>query len=367
MKRIILIASLLVASYSVKAQLRVDSLGCTQMGGNILPAYYNTTRAYDATINGSKSLGSLYIRNFSNSASRYGLNVDLETSDSTAIGVNSWAIGDMSSTNLTCGIKGIATVGCHIIGVAGGVEDAPATISCIGVCGSMGYNVYLPTTGMNYYAGYFQGDVRATGSIYGTLLSPSSVSTDENGTTLVATSGDTLSVTDRLVQVGLLQMERNSQDGSLAANRREDDEVMEINLLEPEKRKTISSSQKGEYTQTRFSAVSYGLAADQLQEVFPELVYEDEDGNYSINYIEMVPLLVQSIRELSAEVGNLRQQLGLEKTVKKAPQQASSVGNAEEAETDIQRNISYDLSGRRTANNQQRGIHIQDGKKVVTK
>ncbi len=48
--------------------------------------------------------------------------------------------------------------------------------------------------------------------------------------------------------------------------------------------------------------VHYGLAADQLKEVYPELVYEDDKGNACINYVEMVPLLVQSINELQARI-----------------------------------------------------------------
>lgn len=47
------------------------------------------------------------------------------------------------------------------------------------------------------------------------------------------------------------------------------------------------------------SRASYGLAADQVREVFPELVIEDEHGDPCINYVEMVPLLVQTIKELN--------------------------------------------------------------------
>lgn len=77
--------------------------------------------------------------------------------------------------------------------------------------------------------------------------------------------------------------------------------------------------------QTKLSPISYGLAADQLKEVYPELVYEDKEGNYSINYIEMVPLLVQSIKELSAKVTTLEEQLGIKDSSKKAKQQATGI------------------------------------------
>lgn len=38
----------------------------------------------------------------------------------------------------------------------------------------------------------------------------------------------------------------------------------------------------------------YGLDGAQLKAVFPELVDEDSQGNYRINYSEMVPLLLCS-------------------------------------------------------------------------
>ena len=69
------------------------------------------------------------------------------------------------------------------------------------------------------------------------------------------------------------------------------------------------------------SSIQYGLAADQLKAVYPELVYEDENGNVSINYVEMVPLLVQSINELSAKVAELEGN-----SAKKAKAKAETTG-----------------------------------------
>ena len=50
----------------------------------------------------------------------------------------------------------------------------------------------------------------------------------------------------------------------------------------------------------------YSLSADELEAIFPDLVYENEDGSKSINYVEMVPILVQAIGELKAEINELR-------------------------------------------------------------
>ncbi len=66
----------------------------------------------------------------------------------------------------------------------------------------------------------------------------------------------------------------------------------------------------------------YGLDAEELEEVFPDLVYDNEDGTKSINYVEMVPILVQAINELKSEIDVLK---GNDDNVKKAKSQATNI------------------------------------------
>lgn len=49
----------------------------------------------------------------------------------------------------------------------------------------------------------------------------------------------------------------------------------------------------------------YGLIAQELQEIYPDLVYEKGDGYLSINYIEIIPLLIGTIQELTLKVDEL--------------------------------------------------------------
>ena len=67
----------------------------------------------------------------------------------------------------------------------------------------------------------------------------------------------------------------------------------------------------------------YGIDGEQLKNEFPELVDEDLHGNFHINYSEMVPLLLQSIRELSSRVRELEGN----NTVVKRNSQAMSIEN----------------------------------------
>ena len=52
--------------------------------------------------------------------------------------------------------------------------------------------------------------------------------------------------------------------------------------------------------------MQYELDAYQLKKFYPNLVQEDSYGNVSINYVEMVPLLVKAINELSSELAELK-------------------------------------------------------------
>ena len=53
----------------------------------------------------------------------------------------------------------------------------------------------------------------------------------------------------------------------------------------------------------------YGLSGQEIMEIYPNLVSINQDGYLSINYVEMIPLLIQSIQELKAELDKTNAQL----------------------------------------------------------
>ena len=64
----------------------------------------------------------------------------------------------------------------------------------------------------------------------------------------------------------------------------------------------------GGYTfdRTDISATQTGVIAQEVQEVLPEAVIEDENGMLSVNYGSMVGILIESIKELKAEIEELK-------------------------------------------------------------
>lgn len=61
--------------------------------------------------------------------------------------------------------------------------------------------------------------------------------------------------------------------------------------------------------ETSTATPAFGLLADEVQLVYPELVRVDSLGNKQVDYAGLIPLLIQTVQHLSAEVGVLQQTL----------------------------------------------------------
>lgn len=310
-----------------KAQLVVNQWG--RVGIN------NSSPSSNLAIGGSSSNNSnsivricpqegsgLYIEtNNASNTFQYGLNiVSYLRNDTTTCGIH---INQMNATNNNA--FGIRSIGgsstAYSYGVYGGSNN-PSTGKGAGIFGCAGNVFSFLHTG--FYAGYFRGDVRVTGTLYGTLLTPSeSANSSSSAANVVQTfrmDGENVedeSVSEKLQQVQLLQFYRSPDENKLSETEIEEQRkaIREARLAEKEEQgETMSSTEQGamvaedfdeeimtEIPQTKLATVKYGLAADQLKAVYPELVYEDADGNVSINYIEMIPLLVQAVNEVKTE------------------------------------------------------------------
>ena len=64
---------------------------------------------------------------------------------------------------------------------------------------------------------------------------------------------------------------------------------------------------KKELNPLKTDSIEYGLIAQELEEVLPELVHPIYDGEYkSIDYVKIVPLLIGAIKELQLEINELK-------------------------------------------------------------
>lgn len=155
-----------------------------------------------------------------------------------------------SSSPFYAGILGIAAKG---IGVYGTVSSSLISLPNSWTEGN--------------YAGYFNGNVKVTGTL----------------TAQTVTQTSDARVKENIVSLNT----RNA-----------------VNLLA--RLNPVAYTFKKDSSTTIFSETEarlhYGLIAQELQAIAPELVYEDGAGNLSVNYIELIPILIKTVQDLSAKV-----------------------------------------------------------------
>ena len=268
MKRLSIFIAFIGLSLTASAQLKVDSLG----------------KVYIQKDADSKRV-SLSVGNNPNSNleddygidSKFGLNV--QTHDS---GQKDFCIGILSEANLT------RTDG-HAIGVWGqgtGTQNnnfgVLGTINPYqngaGICGTTegGY----PPPFQGYYAGYFYGDTYVDGSL---------------------TTCDFYNLSDIRLKTNILPLEKSGTRQDRTLDKIQSINVITYNLKRPTKGEN-ASERRTKYDEKRH----YGVSAQELREIFPNLVQEGQDGYLAVSYTEMVPLLLQCIKELKQEVDKFK-------------------------------------------------------------
>ena len=89
--------------------------------------------------------------------------------------------------------------------------------------------------------------------------------------------------------------------------------IIEYNLAYPVKNEK-SDSQSTHFkddtgpSELELNRRHYGVSAQQLQEIYPDLVLEGQDGYLAVNYVELVPILIRSIQELKQELDEMKGQ-----------------------------------------------------------
>lgn len=301
MKKLIITAIVLICGLSSNAQLRVNK------NGNVSIQTNNTPMSSLTIYGEGDSNFKIHSKSNKNGIFCGVMNSDINWSNAAEFRSS---VGSNKSFNV--GVKGDATSLGHfnantgrafgVLGDAGFASDGWN----YGVFGRLsgtknGAAIYGTTDQTSNgtqlygrYAGYFCGDVEITrnltvnGSVYGVILGDEANSTSalsaEAGRQSVGNSG----VTDKMAGLSAIPYYKSAPAMAHSAAAAGDTltETRQLSSME------VQNMEK----------MHYALSADQLEEIYPELVYENEDGSKSINYMEMIPLLVQSINELNAKI-----------------------------------------------------------------
>ena len=155
-----------------------------------------------------------------------------------------------------------------------------------------------PTNIQGAYAGYFDGPVHATGNMtVSNLFIPTDSRLNENVISLNDRGDQGTGTLESLLNMNVIEYNMKS---------RLSEEYPQVDDSEnaEEVRAAYEYLKKDE--QKMSSRRHFGIAAEELQEIYPDLVLVGQDGYLSVNYVEMVPLLIRSIQELKAEIDELK-------------------------------------------------------------
>lgn len=186
----------------------------------------------------------------------------------------------LSNGAMAYGVMGYAgnfSSGCNygVMGILAGSRNGA------GIVGTTNGNTYVQIPGV--YAGYFAGDVKVIGTVNGVLIGDSDIRYKKNIVAL-----DQKKSLDNILQMA----------------------PIEYNLKQTYYETKIDSVKaiKGVYDENSqiFQKKHYGLIAQDLQKIYPDLVYQNDSGYLSVNYTGLIPVLIQSIKELNGELEILK-------------------------------------------------------------
>lgn len=242
------------------------------------------TKIIGDTISSPTCLGS-FIVNTDNSAPFNTTGIRAEVSNITNYGLNVIGVESYVAGSSLANVVGVA--GIPIVNVKGA-----------GLFGSSSYPYYNYIDGS--YAGFFYGNVKVTnGTINGTLTSSSDERLKEDIEELSDTErGEDGSVISKLELLTPVSYRYKDMNAGKERGTYVDKDGKEVELPEEKPSQVMTKRH-------------FGFVAQELQQVYPDLVYENDNGYLSVNYTELIPILVQSIKELKSEIDELKSTAGM--------------------------------------------------------
>ena len=289
MKKVFLIG-LCALALSASAQFKVH--------GNDNSSYYVTCNSVDKN-------GFSITKTGSGPGIAYGGQSNVSYNGPTNIGFR----GNAEYGGTCMGVVGSSGAGTKTIGLYGSISSTSLGAGVYGTVYSNGWGSAL-TSGI--YAGFFDGNVKVTGTVNGQIIGAGAYLGDASSSSGLSGSGLSLrsfSVASSLSGLNVTTYQKERPEMPEITDNIFDD--MDIDSLHRGEKPEPDILIEQFYDKNHFA-----LDADRLEEAFPDLVYVREDGTKAINYMEMIPLLVQSINELNAKIEVLEGQAS-EETAKK--------------------------------------------------
>jgi len=137
------------------------------------------------------------------------------------------------------------------------------------------------------YAGYFYGDTKVNGDLW-------------------VTGGGTYDTSDKKAKKQIKDLDKNNIEKlkKVKAIKFKYKTPTELGLIDSETADS-TSNEAAETMTAMYDAEHIGLIAQEVQEVYPELVKEDQSGYLGVNYTGLIPVLIEAIKEQQATIDDL--------------------------------------------------------------
>lgn len=281
MKKISILFFMWFSAIICSAQIQVSQNGCVGVGdtiSNTNKLFVNTIGAYDA---------GLYSYIKSSQSWGYALLAQADFLCDRQIAIRGYASNPTpAASGRSYGVMGVA--GNRTSGYNYGLYGELQGSNCgAGVFGT----VSLQAPQINgRYAGYFDGDTYVSGVI--TVGEVSVLSDARYKSNIQQINASALT---KIASLNPVQYTMASGRAIALSNTDESDTISSTTT-------TMSLSNE---ELTRANRIHYGLLAQEVKELYPELVQEDAAGVMSVNYTELIPLLIQAVQDLSDQVSSL--------------------------------------------------------------
>ncbi len=299
MKKIFSLFIVCFATMVCSAQIQVASTGNVTIGDTLSTNNELFVKAAGSYGNG---IYSLIESNRPNTVAVFG---EVEGSASNQIAIFGRATSIVSGTGRSYGVYGIAgnrTSG-YNYGVYGALQGNKNGAGVFGVAATTS----IPQVN-GRYAGYFYGDTYVTGTLTaGQITTLSDARYKSNIQQINATA------LAKIAALNPVQYTMLSGEAIALANTEPTDTTSTMTMTTSEEEDLAKANQ-----------IHYGLLAQEVKELYPELVHEDAAGVMSINYTELIPLLIQAVQDLSEQVSALSNSSNASARKQASKQQASN-------------------------------------------
>jgi hypothetical protein len=137
------------------------------------------------------------------------------------------------------------------------------------------------------YAGYFRGNVKCENIMYATSFQTQSdekFKTNIKDLDVTATTTNFLKISPKQYNLRQIEITQKSADStSVTKLYNESDQL--------------------------FTKAKYGVIAQDLQVLFPDLVYKDNDGNLSVEYTGLIPIMIKVIQTQKSRIDVLEEKI----------------------------------------------------------